>query len=72
MLQLEGILRYCTILTRHCGTRNQSKGKEEEMRTEAERDRLFAGTLSSCGLKTQDEMLKRETGRNRASLSHEV
>lgn len=69
MLQLEGILRYCTTLTRHCGTRNQSKGKEEEMRTEAERDWLFAGTLSSCGLKTQDEMLKRETGRNGIAVS---
>lgn len=39
------------------------------MRTEAERDWLFAGTLSSCGLKTQDEMLKRETGRNGIAVS---
>lgn len=42
------------------------------MRTAAERDYLFAGTLSSCGLKTQDELLKRGTVRNSASLSHEV
>lgn len=70
MLQLEGILRDCTILICHCGTRNQSKGKEEEReRAEAQRDWLFAGTPSCCGLKSQDEM---GTGRNSASLSHEV
>lgn len=33
---------------------------------------MFAGTLSSRGLKTQAEMLERGIGRNSASLSHEA
>lgn len=33
---------------------------------------MFSGTLFTCGLKTQDEMLKKGTNRNSASLSPEV